>query len=590
MEEEYYRLPKVFFEDNTLKTLKANSKVLYSVLLSRAGLSSKNRFFDNKGVYVYRSQEELANDIKVERRSLRPLLKELEQHNLLSLYSSNKIGKTSQMYVRKFQDNVGEYFQPSDFENLKFKHIRIQKSLFTDNRYSHLTNKARIAYSLLLDRKKLSIQKGNFVDSNGNVYVIYPQSELQEQLCCSLRTVISILSELSNCGLIYRQKQYSGSPDIIYVSDMGVQKCDTDVQKSDTDMKKSDMGMQKTDMDMQKCDTDMQKSDTLLYKYTDYRDTDYKNTDFSYINPVSDTATASEEAEIIEKNQNDRLIDNSNNNKAFAEILTAIGSIYGIGYHTNIENESYFEEYSEDDRNTNRCSIPYGLKYDKNGMIQALKFLFAYSYRIKDMNENEQNLLDSIIEIITELATHDMTKVSKRYVKYCEIIDIINNIVKNSSLIDWYGLGSIDGFKQHWEDVLVKKQQKGEIISNPSAFLKSCIANYLLDYKVYETMDEITANGLSRGYFGVPISAESKAESKFEDEYELLKKEFPQDFQESDFINLAEANPADCIEKYVSAYPISSSYRDFLKKYLELFKRKPEGFDLDGYRAFMKGI
>lgn len=99
--------------------------------------------------------------------------------------------------------------------------------------------------------------------------------------------------------------------------------------------------------------------------------------------------------------------------------------------------------------------------------------------------------------------TQDTSKISGRIVKYYEIIDIFNNIVKNSSPMEWYGFFDyMDGFKQHWENILARKLKNGEQIPYPHAFLKSCIANYMLDYKVHGTMDTMTANGLLREEYG----------------------------------------------------------------------------------------
>ena len=201
----------------------------------------------------------------------------------------------------------------------------------------------------------------------------------------------------------------------------------------------------------------------------------------------------------------------------YSEILLTIGSIYGYD-ESEEENpdkidENFFEEYNEESRDTKHCKIPYSLATNKNGIKQALEYLFCYSYYVKQMTNRvdesfdsfdlnkEVKFLDSVIQTMTELMTQATTSVSGKAVKYYEIIDIVNNIVKNSSLMEWYGyfekLGLV-GFKQHWEDILARKWQKKESISNYPVFFKSCIANYLLNYGIYGTSDDMAINGIFR--------------------------------------------------------------------------------------------
>lgn len=213
----------------------------------------------------------------------------------------------------------------------------------------------------------------------------------------------------------------------------------------------------------------------------------------------------------------DGLIDKKAKQMTYSEMLQTIGS----GYCYEAESEEYFTSYNERDRDTDECSIPYSLATDKNAMTQALKFLFSYSYYINKITNEEKieeiNFLDSVIKAMTELMTQDTSKISGRIVKYYEIIDIVNNIVKNSSLMEWYGFfDCTDGFKQHLENVLARKRKNGEQILYPYAFLKSCIANYLLDYKVYGTMDEMTANGIFRKEYGHDINSNGFNSDKYD--------------------------------------------------------------------------
>ena len=52
------------------------------------------------------------------------------------------------------------------------------KELLTD-KYSHISLDAKVLYTLLLDRVALSI-KNNLIDTNGNVYIVCKQTEIQK--------------------------------------------------------------------------------------------------------------------------------------------------------------------------------------------------------------------------------------------------------------------------------------------------------------------------------------------------------------------------------------------------------------------------
>ena len=142
------------------------------------------------------------------------------------------IGKNDRIYVKNFAKKTDEvivedkppfsrfaYFY--NMGQLRFDHYQIPKFLFVDEQVSQISNAAKVAYSIMLDRTKLSA-KNNWEDDKGRIYIIFPQKEMQELLGCSIRTIKSIYSELdieNGAGLIYRKKQGFSNPDIIYVLD-----------------------------------------------------------------------------------------------------------------------------------------------------------------------------------------------------------------------------------------------------------------------------------------------------------------------------------------------------------------------------------
>ena len=59
--------------------------------------------------------------------------------------------------------------------------LQVPKVLFQMEKYKNLSNTAKILYSLFLDRLKFAVQNG-WVDGKGDLYVIYPKSEMKKDL------------------------------------------------------------------------------------------------------------------------------------------------------------------------------------------------------------------------------------------------------------------------------------------------------------------------------------------------------------------------------------------------------------------------
>ena len=74
-----------------------------------------------------------------------------------------------------------------------------------------LSHTAKLLYTLLLDRVTLS-QKNNWVDEQGRIYVIYPLSNLAEDLGCSISSVTRSFTELEKSGLAERVRSGFSKP------------------------------------------------------------------------------------------------------------------------------------------------------------------------------------------------------------------------------------------------------------------------------------------------------------------------------------------------------------------------------------------
>ena len=79
-----------------------------------------------------------------------------------------------------------------------------------------LTNTARVLYALLLDRAKLSRRNG-WKDEKGQIYLIYPISNMAQDLGKSQTTIKKAMRELEDAGLLEKKRQGFCMPNILYI-------------------------------------------------------------------------------------------------------------------------------------------------------------------------------------------------------------------------------------------------------------------------------------------------------------------------------------------------------------------------------------
>ena len=68
----------------------------------------------------------------------------------------------------------------------------------------------------LLNRLTLST-KNNWIDENGNVFLIFTRKEVQKILNLSDKTATKAFKQLNECMLIHEKKQGANKPNLIYV-------------------------------------------------------------------------------------------------------------------------------------------------------------------------------------------------------------------------------------------------------------------------------------------------------------------------------------------------------------------------------------
>ena len=79
-----------------------------------------------------------------------------------------------------------------------------------------ISNNARILYTLLLDRHRISV-KNNWFDDNGEVYIYFKREEMEHQLGLSERTIAKVVQELKDFFLVEEKQQGLNKPNKIYL-------------------------------------------------------------------------------------------------------------------------------------------------------------------------------------------------------------------------------------------------------------------------------------------------------------------------------------------------------------------------------------
>lgn len=101
----------------------------------------------------------------------------------------------------------------------QYKFYMIPKELFVNERYISLSPAAILLYGILLDRLTLSI-KNNWVDKNGNIYLIFTRKEIESILHISDKTCTKTFKELVDAKLLLEKSQGKAKPKLLYPAQM----------------------------------------------------------------------------------------------------------------------------------------------------------------------------------------------------------------------------------------------------------------------------------------------------------------------------------------------------------------------------------
>lgn len=101
----FYRIPKVLFTEERFRSVSAEAKVLYGLLLDRMSLSCKNGWLDQAGrVYIIFTIEEVMTALGCADQKAGKLLHELESKCRLIERKRQGLGKPNLIYVKNFVD------------------------------------------------------------------------------------------------------------------------------------------------------------------------------------------------------------------------------------------------------------------------------------------------------------------------------------------------------------------------------------------------------------------------------------------------------------------------------------------------------
>ena len=172
---------------------------------------------------------------------------------------------------------------------------------------------------------------------------------------------------------------------------------------------------------------------------------------------------------------------------SFLEILAAMGldvEDWHYLYTRDPTSEKDLLCVDEVDRSTKTLHIPEGLRRDKNDVMTALRFLAAYGNYAYDDDVKPTSIkpfMDITLKMLCELIMADSFTHNGRTVGYAEVLETLNELIREDYLYDF-----ILNFQAEWNKILREDSAKGNQIRNSSAYMKSCLWDWLKRWKIEE--------------------------------------------------------------------------------------------------------
>ncbi len=126
----FYRIPKALFTDERFRSISAEAKVLYGILLDRMSLSQKNGWLDDTDrVYIIFTTQDIMDAIDCADQKATKLLSELEQKTGLIERKRQGLGKPNLIYVKNFIGSSESRFKNRENHDSGAVKITNQESL-----------------------------------------------------------------------------------------------------------------------------------------------------------------------------------------------------------------------------------------------------------------------------------------------------------------------------------------------------------------------------------------------------------------------------------------------------------------------------
>lgn len=147
----YAKLPLDLIEKEEFQDLSLSEMVIYSILLDKRNLSEKNKakYQDNKGIFIFYSTSDLAEYLKIQKKTVVKALKNLEKAGLIER------GKQGSIYPDKI------YFPDMDIEDVNLP--------LTDQQTQEIINKLNVSDSLHVE--EIEVLRHIFNDLQQKKYI-----------------------------------------------------------------------------------------------------------------------------------------------------------------------------------------------------------------------------------------------------------------------------------------------------------------------------------------------------------------------------------------------------------------------------------
>ena len=170
---------------------------------------------------------------------------------------------------------------------------------------------------------------------------------------------------------------------------------------------------------------------------------------------------------------------------SFLEILSAMGldlDNWHYIYTRDPTSEMDMIYVDEEERRTKTLHISESSRSDSSYILTALQYLSAYSnYAFDDDMKPmpNKNFIDITLKMLTEFIMADSFRFNRQIVRYTEVLDTLNGLIRENSLYDF-----ILSFQYEWEKIL--KEKADSSIRNKAAYMKVCLWDWLKRWKIEE--------------------------------------------------------------------------------------------------------